>query len=217
MCETKIDLLAASLIKAQSEIKYAAKTSKNPYFNSKYADLSEVIAAIKEPLNKNGIAFLQKVQSDDTCDYVITVLLHESGQSITSRTRVYCAKPNDPQAFGSGITYSKRYALQAILGLPTEDDDGNAAAANYTEPEKPNGKNGRPLLLSDKQKEFVGRVRELIEQNLDGGNPVDIDKLTNLLSGWAKTKNQPIPADESIASDVAGYILKNENYLKAIR
>jgi len=120
--------LAAALLKAQKAIGVAVKGSENPFYKSKYSDLGSVISAIKEPLNANGIAFLQAVDSIDGTNPVIdTILLHESGQFLSSRTPVFCAKTNDPQAFGSGVTYSKRYALQALLGLPTVDDDGEAA------------------------------------------------------------------------------------------
>jgi hypothetical protein len=58
---------------------------------------------------------------------VETLLLHESGEWISCQTPIVCAKQNDPQAFGSAITYAKRYSLQAILGVPSEDDDGESA------------------------------------------------------------------------------------------
>ena len=122
--------LAAALLKAQKDMGTALKDATNPYFKSSYADLKAVIEAIKEPLNNNGVSFLQAVNGAGEGNPVVeTMLLHESGQFLCTRTPVFCAKPNDPQAFGSGVTYSKRYALQAFLGLPTEDDDGNAGTA----------------------------------------------------------------------------------------
>ncbi|KKK65068.1 hypothetical protein LCGC14_2977860 [marine sediment metagenome] len=126
-----ITALAPALLAAQKEIGVAVKGSENPYFKSKYADLQAVIETVKEPLNNNGIVFLQAVDES-----IETILLHESGEFISSQTPIFCKKENDPQAFGSGVTYSKRYALQAILGLPTADDDGNAAA----KPAKPDEK-----------------------------------------------------------------------------
>jgi hypothetical protein len=127
--------LASALLKAQIEIGVALKNEKNPYFKSAYADLKSVIDSVKEPLNKNGLAFLQAVDSLDGNPVIDTILLHESGQYLSTRTPVFCAKPNDPQAFGSGVTYSKRYALQALLGLPTADDDAEAAMARNGKPE----------------------------------------------------------------------------------
>lgn len=143
----QISNLAAALLKAQKEIGYAAKGAENPFYHSTYADLSSVIQSVKDPLNNNGITFLQAVDGSDVegSPVVDTILLHESGQYISTRTPVYCNKPNDPQAFGSGITYAKRYALQALMGLPTADDDGEAAMARNakktkTKTEKPQPK-----------------------------------------------------------------------------
>lgn len=132
--------LAEALLKAQKEISKAYKTATNPFFKSSYADLTSVISAVKEPLNENGITFLQAIDATEGGQPVIeTILLHESGQYLSSRTPVFCSKPNDPQAFGSGVTYSKRYALQAMMGLPTTDDDGEKAMARNKKPApKPN-------------------------------------------------------------------------------
>lgn len=135
-----ITLISIALLKAQKEMGAALKDAKNPYFKSSYADLGAVIDAIKEPLNKNGITFLQAVKGDHEFPSIETMLLHESGQFLCSRTPVFCSKPKDPQAFGSGITYSKRYALQAFLGLPTKDDDGEAAMGRNSKPEKQSSK-----------------------------------------------------------------------------
>ena len=127
----QISNIAAALLKAQRDIGHALKASENPYYHSKYADLTMVINSVKEPLNKNGIAFLQAVdQNGEDHPVIDTILLHESGQFLSTRTPVFCNKPNDPQAFGIGVTYSKRYALQAMLGLPTEDDDGEGATTH---------------------------------------------------------------------------------------
>lgn len=134
----QISNIAAALLKAQRDIGHVLKAADNPYFKSYYADLTAVIDSVKEPLNKNGIAFLQAVDSDTEGKPIIdTILLHESGQYLSTRTPVFCKKPDDPQAFGSGVTYSKRYALQAILGLPTEDDDAEKATARCSEQRHP--------------------------------------------------------------------------------
>jgi len=151
-----INNLASALLKAQKAIGVAIKDAKNPYFKSNYADLKAVIDSVKEPLNNNGIAFLQAVNKSNGSDLPVveTMLLHESGQFLNSVTPVFCAKPNDPQAFGSGVTYSKRYALQAILGLPTADDDAEKAMDR-------NGKtNEQPKKIEPPQ----GDVTKLIDQ-----------------------------------------------------
>jgi hypothetical protein len=110
--------------------------SENPFFKSSYADLPAVLSAVKEPLNNNGITILQPHETETnvvenavvTNHYVETILLHnESGEFISSRTPIVCAKQNDPQALGSAITYARRYGLQSLVSLPAEDDDGEAA------------------------------------------------------------------------------------------
>jgi len=136
--------LAAALVKAQSEIKFAAKDSSNPFFKSKYAGLPAVIDAVKPALNKHGIAFLQVVVEEG----VQTMLLHESGEYISGITPVVVAKERDPQALGSAITYAKRYGLQAIVGVPADvDDDGESAMGRVQakQPVKPTVKRDDPF------------------------------------------------------------------------
>ena len=123
-----ITKIAAALATAQAQIGNAHKDSNNPFFKSKYADLSSVMDACKGPLNAAGISVLQPASTDDTGTWVETILLHNSGEWLSDRLKVVVAKQNDPQALGSAITYSRRYGLQAMLAIPSDDDDGNAAA-----------------------------------------------------------------------------------------
>ena len=125
-----IKTIAPALLSAQREISAAVKDGKNPHFKHNYATLEAVIQAVKDPLNTQGIVFLQAIGNGDGGPHIETMLLHESGEFMATRTPVYCTKKDDPQAFGSGVTYAKRYALQSMCGLPSEDDDGNAAAGN---------------------------------------------------------------------------------------
>lgn len=129
--------IASALLKAQREIDSAKKDSKNPFFKSKYADLSSVIDACKTALNANGIAVLQPTSHSDGRNFVSTILLHESGEWLSSETEVVAAKANDPQAVGSAISYARRYGLQSMVLLKAEDDDGEAAMsrpASYSAP-----------------------------------------------------------------------------------
>lgn len=120
--------IAAAFLKAQSEMGNATKDSSNPYFKSKYADLNAVREACLPALNKHGICVLQPTVQIDSKNYVKTILLHESGETIEALTEVLFGKPNDPQAQGSGITYARRYGLQSLVNIGAEDDDGNKAA-----------------------------------------------------------------------------------------
>jgi hypothetical protein len=121
--------IAPALVKAQTKIKAALKDSTNPHFRSKYADLSSVVDAVKSPLLECGISFLQGVQDAEGGVAVETMLLHTSGEWISSTLRIPAVK-QDAQGYGSAITYGRRYGLQSMCGVPAEDDDGNAATAS---------------------------------------------------------------------------------------
>ncbi|MFA5525929.1 MAG: ERF family protein [Acholeplasmataceae bacterium] len=120
--------LAAALVKAQAVMQPAAKTSENPFLRSRYADLSSVWDAIRTPLTDNGLAVVQAcIPSDGTIVRLRTVLLHDSGEYISSEIAMV-PKDTLPQSMGSCLTYARRYALCAMVGVSTEDDDGNASA-----------------------------------------------------------------------------------------
>lgn len=120
--------IAAALVKAQKEFGPALKTSTNPHFKSRYADLSACVEAVIDALNSNGIAMLQKTQHDDIGVSVQTVFLHESGECWESGWLHVPAAKQDPQGYGSALTYARRYSLMAACGIAPEDDDGNAAS-----------------------------------------------------------------------------------------
>lgn len=120
--------LALALSKTQSVLKGALKDSNNPFFKSKYADLASVWEACREPLAANGLSVVQ-MPCNDTPDSVAleTILMHTSGQWISSVFSMPVSK-HDAQAVGSAITYARRYALAAVVGIAPEDDDGNLAS-----------------------------------------------------------------------------------------
>jgi hypothetical protein len=141
--------LASALNKAQSEMSGAKKTAKNPFFKSNYANLEEVIHCIKEPFADNGLSFMQFPITTDGFAGVETVILHSSGEWISGEFMLKCSK-NDPQGMGSAITYAKRYGLQGACGIPSEDDDGNAATS------KPEAKKPAPVkMITAVQKENI--------------------------------------------------------------
>ncbi len=119
--------LAKALNKAQSEMSGAKKGSANPFFKSKYADLAEVINCAKGALSNNGLSVAQFPVTHNGCAGVRTLLMHSSGEYIEDVLLLACTK-QDPQAMGSAITYARRYAYQSVLGIPSEDDDGNHAS-----------------------------------------------------------------------------------------
>jgi hypothetical protein len=127
-------LIATALVKAQKEFGPALKTSSNPYFTSKYADLATVVEAVIDGLNNNGIALVQKCHESDTGVNVETLLLHESGESLSCGVLHVPASKQDPQGYGSALTYARRYSLMAACGIAPEDDDGNAASRTARNP-----------------------------------------------------------------------------------
>jgi hypothetical protein len=118
-----IESISKAYLKAQTKIESAKKDSANPFFRSKYADINSVLEACKGELNSHGISILQPISGD----FVQTILMHESGEWFMSKTRIVTVKENDPQAYGSAITYARRYGLQSMLGMMAEDDDGERA------------------------------------------------------------------------------------------
>ena len=124
-----IALLAGALAKAQLQIEPASKNATNPHFRSHYADLASIWDACRGPLNTNGLSIVQfpcdgEVGRTGLC----TMLLHSSGEFISEVVTTRSQK-DDPQGLGSALTYLRRYALAAVVGVTaTEDDDGNAAS-----------------------------------------------------------------------------------------
>ena len=122
----EIGELACALSKVQGQIVGARRDSRNPYFNSKYADLASIWEACRKPLAENGFAVVQTMASDTDIVRVITRLIHSSGQWIKGELSLKPIK-NDPQGMGFAITYARRYALAAMVGVSPEDDDGEVA------------------------------------------------------------------------------------------
>ena len=128
--------LPAALSKAQADMSGAKKTAKNPFFKSNYANLEEVIHCIKEPFADNNLSFMQFPITSDGFAGVETIIMHSSGEWVSNEFMLKCSK-NDPQGMGSAITYARRYGLQAACGVPSEDDDGNAASKGAIQAKPP--------------------------------------------------------------------------------
>jgi hypothetical protein len=119
--------IATALVKAQREFGPALKTSINPHFRSRYADLSMCVEAVLDALNNNGIFLLQKNYENSNGIMVETIFVHESGEMLECGRLYFPASKNDPQGFMSALTYGRRASLMAACGIAPEDDDGNAA------------------------------------------------------------------------------------------
>lgn len=151
-----IAALSAALSKAQAIMEGASKDSSNPFFKSKYADLSAVWDACRKPLTDNGLSVVQTADfipehPDMVC--IETILCHSSGEWIKGRLAVKPVKP-DPQSVGSCITYLRRYSLQSIVGIAPEDDDGNAASGKKDEAPAQKKPSPKPPVSAPVEKEY---------------------------------------------------------------
>ena len=155
----------SAFVKAQAAFGPALKSSSNPHFKSKYADLSACVEAVIDALNANGIALVQKSVHAETGVCIETLFLHESGESMSSGPLHVPASKQDAQGYGSAMTYARRYSLMAACGIAPEDDDGNAAsrAKPKAEPAKP-----KPAEPSPRQKELDDLALYLIELHEKG-------------------------------------------------
>lgn len=129
-----IGALAKALAAAQAELKPAIKSAENPYFKSSYADLTTCLEAVLPVFSKHGLAICQttNVTQDGIKAILNTVLMHESGEWIMGSYPIVSKDATNPQAIGSAMTYAKRYALCALTGLGTHDDDGHTATDTQT-------------------------------------------------------------------------------------
>lgn len=119
--------IAAALVKAQKEFGPALKTSTNPAFRSRYADLSACVEAVIDALNNNDIYLMQPTHECDDGVIVETIFIHSSGEQMSSGKLHVPATKHDAQGYGSALTYARRYSLMAACGIAPEDDDGNSA------------------------------------------------------------------------------------------
>ena len=178
--------LAAALCAVQGELKPAIKQADNPFFKSKYVDLPGVWEAIRPLLSKNGLSVVQTFTASADGPTIVTTLMHKSGQWVSSELFLKPAK-SDPQGVGSAITYGRRYALAAMVGVVAdEDDDGNAAsqggqayAAKVSAPFVPCSSENAAK-LSEYAKIKIGS--DAIEKALSKYNAVDVTELDNTVA-----------------------------------
>jgi hypothetical protein len=125
-----------AFVKAQKAFGAALKTSTNPHFKNRYADLSACVEAVIVGLNSNGLALMQVTHPSENGVAIETVLLHEGGGKITGGILQVPASKQDAQGYGSALTYARRYSLMATCGIAPEDDDGNAASRRAPQPQR---------------------------------------------------------------------------------
>lgn len=185
--------IATAILEAQKAITFASKDATNPHFKNRYADLPAVVDAVKPALNDSGIAFIQSASpSDDSKLHLTTRLIHTSGEWIED-TLVMPLPKQDPQGYGSAMTYARRYALAAITGLYQDDDDGNAGSGV--------GKKADDSVTAKQMETFVSNITkcESITKLTETGDAIGTFQLT-----------------ESQRRDIATAYTKRKRELKAL-
>lgn len=118
--------IATALLEFHKTNPHAFEDKRNPHFKNQYASLESVIKTVRTA-SQFGLTFTQEMDFEGDVTFVRTVMMHSSGDTRVSRTKIVSKDPNDPQKQGSAISYAKRYGLQSIFGLPSDDDDGEIA------------------------------------------------------------------------------------------
>lgn len=175
-----IGAIAKALAKAQGAIKPAAKSAENPFFKSSYADLPAIVEACRVELAKNDIAYSQATSYEADTVILETILLHGSGEWISG---TYPIKPvkSDPQSMGSAMTYARRYALAAMVGVvaEAEDDDGNAASDRAKAPSREE-KGDALTKARDWAKEAIREISSLSPDGVDAWTSENSAKMVRL-------------------------------------
>ena len=128
----EIKELATALSKAQGAMEAAKKSEENPFFKSRYANLAGVWDVIRKPLSENGLSIVQAPSATGAVVSVISTMFHSSGEWL-SEILTMTVKDGSPQSIGSAITYGRRYAIMALVGVAAEDDDGENATEHKEE------------------------------------------------------------------------------------
>lgn len=156
--------LLKALSAAQGKFPAFKKDSINESFTSNYADLATVISATKGTLAENGLSISQMPGSDKDGTYVETMLGHQSGEWMMSRLQIQVDQ-RDAHGIGSAISYARRYALLAMLGVAAEDDDGNEAARGAKAQQQPKGER-QPKVIEG---EWKGVTLKFVKEDSDNG------------------------------------------------
>jgi hypothetical protein len=197
--------LAAAMAKAQGEMKGALKDSSNPFFKSKYADLSAVMEAIREPFAKNGLAYVQSTRMEGERLIMETTIIHSSNQWWSTEYPV-TPKEFSPQAIGSAITYARRYSLSSIAGVAQVDDDGEAAEGRKSFVHgaiNPNAKNVPPQPRMDAPADNDERI-EIGKKIVSAVKTLGLSK--EAFNNWALESSGGVPQKEMTIEQMQDFL-----------
>ena len=201
----QVSELMAALSAAQGEMGGAVKDATNPHFRKQYSDLASVIAAIKGPFAKNGLCYIQGPgQMVDGVVIITTRIGHTSGQWVESSAHIPIGQKANAQTYGSAVTYGRRYGLQSLAGVPSVDDDGEAASATQA-PEKP------PALTDQQVAAVHGLIAKCpagtIDRMVNGYGVADVGQLPAERYDSIMTRLRDIAAGESARNKADGEVV----------
>lgn len=194
--------LAKALNAFQAELVTVGKSASNPFFKSKYAPLDEIMKRAQPVLTKHGLSIMQLPSSLEGQPALTTIVLHTSGELLQATTPLLLAK-DDPQGLGSAITYMRRYAYTAALGIVIdEDDDGNRASAPRPAVSAP-----APSRSSTKDELATPTQKARIKALLYGRGVVTNDAMLSYL----EDNHGIIPGSPMLKTDAANIIMELES------
>lgn len=160
--ESKAEL-AKALNEFQKEIVTVGKTANNPFFKSKYADLGSIMKEAQPVLTKHGLSVVQLPSNIDGQPALTTVIFHTSGESIEATVPLVLSK-QDPQGFGSAMTYFRRYGYASALQIVIDEDDDGNNASRPAKPASSNSYQNPEAPATEKQKQLI--AKKLKEQGI---------------------------------------------------
>lgn len=190
--------IISALNKAQQKIKHAQKDAKNPHFKNHYATLESVIDASKEALLENKISVVQSVTKENV---LVTKLIHESGEEISSEMNLLGA--TNMQQMGSALTYARRYSLAALLNIAQTDDDGNDSVGDNKTSAKTEKKASTPL-------DYVVKFGKFKDKALREIPPKDVKNMVDWLRNESAKNKKPLAGSAKELVDVY------DSYLDAV-
>ena len=151
--------IATALLEFHKTNPHVVEDKRNPHFKNQYASLESVIKTVRTA-SQFGLTFTQEMDFEGDITFVRTVMMHSSGDTRVSRTKIVSKDPNDPQKQGSAISYAKRYGLQSIYGLssPSDDDDGEIANKDGKAPTD-------PILEAIKNAQSIKELNQIYKSN----------------------------------------------------
>jgi hypothetical protein len=177
----QLNELATALAKAQSEIRAAPKSSVNPHFKSKYADLDECWNAAREPLTKNGLSVIQNATTTESGVVLTTMILHSSGQWLRFDGMAAAPKDFSPQGIGAAVTYLRRYGFSAAVGI-TSDEDLDGEDSRESQKQSPAAR----MAAENRRNRIVKMVRAFAEINVSSAEiaaHIKRDSLDDMTAG----------------------------------